>query len=174
MLNSPLGALESLQLRRTASPLIPHQVTDWDTFQKSRGPKTREDIFSTTFVFRARIYDQARSNEYLKRQLESLQQSYIILDSDESVREILRKEPMLAALLIEAVEPLKKAFGSRQIQMRPQVTDDDSFLKIAVQLPANFPAPETALLSFDSAWWLNNCHRSSGALVFDYEIQDAV
>jgi len=53
--------------------------------------------------------------------------------------------------------------------------DDDSMLKVAVQLPADFAGdPERALRSFDREWWIGNCHRSRGSLVFDYEIQVAL
>jgi hypothetical protein len=74
------------------------------------------------------------------------------------------------------VGPLQVAFGEgRIIQLRVQASDDDSLLKAAVQLPADFgDDPERALRSFDAQWWLDNCRRSGGALVFDYEIQDAV
>jgi hypothetical protein len=72
--------------------------------------------------------------------------------------------------------PLKNAFGeSPTFQIRVQFSDDDSLVKVAVQLPADPQGePERALRYFDEQWWLKNCHRSGGALVFDYEIQDAV
>lgn len=117
------------------------------------------------------------SAEYLDlaAQLRSLQQYYTILGSDQIVIEILEEEPALYALLVEAVDQLKNAFGEGWIiQVRVQ-SEDDSFLKVAVRLPADFgDDPERALRSFDAEWWLDNCHRSGGALVFDYEIQDAV
>jgi hypothetical protein len=77
---------------------------------------------------------------------------------------------------MEAVAPLKNAFGEMPVlQVRVQSSDDDSLVKVAVQLPADLAGePERALRSFDEHWWLKNCHRSSGTLVFDYEIQDAV
>ena len=61
------------------------------------------------------------------------------------------------------------------IHVWAQSSDDDSILKVAVQLPADFDRdPERALQSFDEEWWLNNCHRSGGVLVFDYEMHDAI
>lgn len=109
-------------------------------------------------------------------QLPFLQQHYTILDNNHSLIELLREDPALAALLIEAVKPLRNAFGEgRILQLRVQSSDDDSFLKVAVQLPSHFDGdPERALRSFDAGWWLENCHRSGGALVFDYEIHAAV
>jgi hypothetical protein len=121
-------------------------------------------------------FEQTRSNLDVAAQLRTLEQRYTILDSGRLIIEVLEEEPALFPLLVEAVQPLRRVFGEMQIlQLRVQYSDDDSLLRVAVQLPANFDDdPERALQSFDSEWWLNNCHRSAGALVFDYEIQDAV
>jgi hypothetical protein len=107
--------------------------------------------------------------------LRSLQEHYMILDSEDSI-ELLQQQPSLFRLLIEAVEPLRMAFGNDHIlQLRVLHSDEGILLKIAVLLPSNFSDdPEQALHSFDVEWWLNNCHHSNGALVFDYEIQDVV
>jgi len=103
-----------------------------------------------------------------------LQQHYTILDTNSTI-ELLEQEPALYELLAEAVGPLQNAFGEgRTVQLRLQSSGDESLLKVAVQLPADFAGdPERALRSFDDEWWLDNCHRSGGALVFDYEIQGA-
>jgi hypothetical protein len=109
-------------------------------------------------------------------QLRSLQQHYTVLNSNRVIIKLLEEESALYTLLVEAVGPLKTAFGEgRIVQVRVQFSDDDSLLKVAVQLPVDFEKDsERALRSFDEEWWLNNCHRSGGALVFDYEIQDGV
>jgi hypothetical protein len=109
-------------------------------------------------------------------ELRTLQRHYTILDSDRLVIELLEDEPALLPLLIDAARPLRNAFGEgRVFQLRGQLSDDDRLLRVAVQLPAKSGGdPERALRAFDEDWWLENCHRSGGALVFDYEIQDAV
>ena len=109
-------------------------------------------------------------------QLSALQKDYATLGDSSRFIEVLEEEPRLFALLIEAARPLRAAFGERAaLQLRAQYSDDDRLLKVGVRLPADFGAdPEQALRSFDAQWWLKNCHRSGGALVFDYEIQDAV
>ena len=105
----------------------------------------------------------------------SLKQHYTILDSNDVIIKLLDEKPSTYLLLIEAVKPLQNVFGpGRIIRMRAQISDDDSLIKIAVQLPRTFEDPEYALSNFDADWWLNNCNRSGGALVFDYEIQDAL
>ncbi|HYW42528.1 MAG TPA: hypothetical protein VE959_06705 [Bryobacteraceae bacterium] len=109
-------------------------------------------------------------------QLRTLRQHYTTVDSDHAIIELLEEQPALYPLLVEAVRPLRNAFGEgRQIQFRVQSSDDDILLKVAVQLPGDSGGdPERTLASFDSDWWLDNCHRSGGALVFDYKIRDAI
>jgi len=112
----------------------------------------------------------------IANQLLSLRKCYSIADPTQPVIDLLDEQPALYSLLSEAVMPIEKAFGEGHIlEMRAQFSDDDGLLKVTIQLPADFgPDPEIGLESFDRDWWLDNCHRSGGALVFDYEIQDAV
>jgi len=110
------------------------------------------------------------------RQMSALQEDYTISHCNGMVTQLLAQEPALGDLLSEAVSPLRDAFGDgRLLKVRAQQSDDDSLLKVAVQLPADFDGDaERALSIFDKEWWIKNCHRSCGSLVFDYEIQDAV
>lgn len=180
MLSAPATALDVPQALPAAPPSL-HQTPEWYEGQATNWPA------NIVFASRARrltgsdflppcSYEQARPIRDYAEQLRSLQQHYTILDSNRLIIELLEEEPALYALLVEAVRPLQNAFGERRIvQVRGQFSDDNSFLKVAVQLPADFGGdPERALWSFDGEWWRNNCHRSGGALVFDYEIQDAV
>ena len=109
-------------------------------------------------------------------QLRSLRQHYTIVDENPDVMHLLDGDPSLDQLLCEAVSPLRQAFGeTRPFHLRLQHSEDDTLLKVAVQLPPDFSGDAECLLrSFDTAWWLSQCHRSGGAVVFDYEIQDAV
>jgi hypothetical protein len=121
-------------------------------------------------------YEQARPSRDHAGQLRALQRHYAILASDRLIIELLEDESALYALLLEADTPLHHAFGEKRVlQVRVLLSDDDRLIRVAVQLPAD-PAgdPERALRAFDGDWWLSNCHRSGGALVFDYEIQDTV
>jgi len=108
-------------------------------------------------------------------QLRALQEHYTILDDDRTVRELLETEPALYSLLKEAIKPLRHAFGDKWIiHVRVLSSNEDTILKVAVQLPADFGGdPERALRAFEEEWWLNNRHRSGGALIFDYEMRDA-
>lgn len=129
-----------------------------------------------SFFTQGNTFEQIRPNRDVTGQLRTLRQYYTVFESDRRVIEVLEEQAALFTLLIQAVGPLQMAFGEKRLlQVRVQYSDDDRFLKVAVQLPADFGSdPEGALRSFDREWWLQNCHRSGGMLVFDYEIQDAV
>jgi hypothetical protein len=110
-----------------------------------------------------------------QQQVRTLQGHYTIADNDSVISGLLSQQRSLYGILMEAVTPLHQAFGERRVlQLRAQFSDEESMLKAVVWLPVNFDDPERALRSFDATWWLQNCHRSGGSLVFDYEIQDAV
>jgi hypothetical protein len=129
---------------------------------------SRGEHFANTDNF----YEQQRPSRDFAAQLCALHQHYTILDDDRVVTGLLEEEPALYSLLIGAVAPLQRAFGDRRlVYIRVQSCDEDSLLKVVVRLPANFGGdPECALQAFDEEWWLNNCHRSGGTLVFDYEM----
>ncbi len=108
-------------------------------------------------------------------ELRLLQGYYTFLDRDAIVIEFLKDEMPLYLLLIDAVDPIQSVFGKHcNLHAKVLSSDEDSLLKVAVQLPASFEDPQGALRSFEQNWWLNNCHRSGAGLVFDYEIQDAL
>lgn len=79
--------------------------------------------------------------------------------------------PQFFALLCEAVEPLQRAFGDEiRLYLRDLSCAEDCLWKAVIEIPPDFQGdPEAALRSFDEDWWLANCHRSDGGLVFDYE-----
>lgn len=83
----------------------------------------------------------------------------------------MRTDTDLAALLAEARPHLGRAFGVSRTGLRYQRTDDGVHWKLVMLLPRDFSGdPEACLRQFDETWWLNNCHRSGGRLVFDYEV----
>jgi hypothetical protein len=143
------------------------QMAVWDQVQTSAlVPRRRAGLYNP--------YAQTHQRRDVTTQFRELQRHYTISGEDNDVKDFLEADHTLFALLSEAVQPLNAAFGNGLLQVRVQKADDDSLLKVAVQLPADFAQPECALQSFDDLWWINNCHRSAGALVFDYELRDAV
>ena len=175
-------ALDAQQLSRlTTSPPL-HQKPNWYEYQQSASLQPRANIefgaprLGGNDLSQGNLYEQTRPNGDLAAQLRTLQQHYTVVNSNRVIIELLEEEPALYRLLVEAVQPLRTVFGEKLLlQLRVQYSGEDSLLKVAVQLPADFGGdPEQVLHSFDTEWWLNNCHRSGGALVFDYEIQHAI
>ena len=71
----------------------------------------------------------------------------------------------------EAIPYLRQAFGEEcQILLRLQSTEEGPLYKMTVHLLPQYDRnPDQALRQFEETWWLDNCHRSEGNLVFDYE-----
>ena len=61
------------------------------------------------------FYDRPQPNIDFTAQLRTLHQHYTILDNDHTVTELLKTEPALYSLLIEAIEPLRHAFGNKRL-----------------------------------------------------------
>lgn len=144
----------------------------WEEAQRVSGDLGHPPAISRQHVEHS--YAQTPPRRDLAAQLRRIQQNYLIVDSDRDVIKLLDERPMLYVLLLDAVRPLQAQFGERLFCIRVEHSDYDSLLKVAVQVPADFPQPERALHTFDMNWWINNCQRSGGSLVFDYEIQDGV
>jgi hypothetical protein len=158
---------------------LSHRAPEWYEIQTATwSPRFASEAhgYGGSLLSQGTTFEQVRPNRDLSGQLRTLRQYYTLLESDRGVIDVLEDEAALFTLLIEAVQPLRTAFGEKRLlQVRVQYSDDDRLLKVAVQLPADFDCDaEGALRSFDREWWLKNCHRSGGTLVFDYEMQDAV
>jgi hypothetical protein len=77
--------------------------------------------------------------------MRALQRQYTFSGDRQVVVEFLEEEPVLFSLLTEALEPLRAAFGKgRLLHARVQRSDEDTLLKVAVQLPADFDGDATA------------------------------
>jgi hypothetical protein len=158
---------------RLSTPPPVRQSAEWcEKQQISAETSFAADISGRAERSLLAFYKQPRPHRDFAAQLRYLQRHYTFLDSDSAISELFETEPALYSLLIEAVEPLQRAFGDKTlVYARIQSADEDRILKVAVRLPANFgDNPEDALQNFDNKWWLYNCHRSGGALIFDYEM----
>lgn len=166
------------QNRPTIPPASYREVRGYDYQQTIMPPHDPHFVTGASLDDRVLSsgYEHSQPKKDFSAQLRALHQHYTILDDDRTFIELLATEPALCSLLIEAVEPLRHAFGDKRlIYIRIQSSDEGSILKVTVRLPANFgDNPEGALQAFDEEWWLYNCHRSGGALVFDYEMQNAI
>ncbi len=77
----------------------------------------------------------------------------------------------IAQLIQESLPFLWEAFGRYHISIRRQDTEGEDLCRVVVLLPPDYQGdPGDALRRFDETWWLSNCHRANGNLVFDYEV----
>lgn len=87
------------------------------------------------------------------------------------------EDPHLARLrgVVQEARPfVEAAFGAVLREIVVQVVHDagsgDSLMRVVARVASNDTAYLDGLLRlFDETWWLANCHRSGGQLVFDYE-----
>jgi hypothetical protein len=103
--------------------------------------------------------------------LRLLHEFYRIIADDHAMVACLEATPALYCLLIEAVHPLQQAFGEQHLMhVRILSSGEEPLLKVVAELPVDYGSdPDHALRSFDDQWWIHNCHRADGRLVFDYE-----
>jgi hypothetical protein len=81
--------------------------------------------------------------------------------------------PALYALALEATPALEAAFGAVLNWTELRMLRDeggDALLLVVARVDSHDTAYLDGLLRlFDETWWLANCHRAGGQLVFDYE-----
>lgn len=107
------------------------------------------------------------------RSLEQLEQHYI-LEGKNALTALLQEQRDLPAILTEAVPQLRRWFGDRLLQLKATSDDDNVIARGSVVWPGSLQDAEAALAAFDQNWWLENCVRSHGYLVFDFELVDGV
>jgi hypothetical protein len=108
------------------------------------------------------------------KRLRDLQRLYTPVGAEELIVDLLAEVPVLFSLLKEAVDPIYAEFGDAIIlQLRAQESDENVLLRVVIQSALNIEEAEVALERFEDAWWLDNCHKSSGSLVFDCSVRPA-
>jgi hypothetical protein len=96
---------------------------------------------------------------------------YEIADERDEVMEFIGETPVLADLLLEAVPPLRKAFGGDKVRkLRMVAGGGEAMLVVSVTWPGSEESAEAAREKFLDDWWLANCHRAEADLIFDYEL----
>jgi hypothetical protein len=76
------------------------------------------------------------------------------------------------ALIRESLPALCGAFGVSTIRIQRRCEPDGTKRwRVVALLPPDFPyIPAVCLWHFDEGWWLANCHRSRGDVVFEYAL----
>lgn len=104
------------------------------------------------------------------RETQDIERSYVI-DNRPVVLSFIERNH-LQDLLLEAICPLRTAFGNRgAVQTLRIVRDDEGVdtLFCIVQFRGDVETGMQALASFDEQWWLERSRSCGGKLNFDFE-----
>jgi hypothetical protein len=107
------------------------------------------------------------------RWIVQLERQYI-LEGKNGLVTLLQEQRGLPGLLLDAVPQLRRWFGDRLLQLRVSADEEDITARASVVWSGGLEEAEEALRAFDRNWWLANCPRSNGYLVFDFELVDGV
>jgi len=82
------------------------------------------------------------------------------------------EENQLTDVLVQAIEPIKKAFGESRSRKLAVLEDDEGSraLFCLVAFPGSLNEAQKALDSFDRDWWLRNAGEFGSKLNFDFEL----
>lgn len=110
--------------------------------------------------------------EEQQRELDNLRREYVFSDPS-SVRAFLREHRALPVVLLDAVPWLKTSFGAdATLQLQLMLEEDEPTSLCGLVLwTGSLASAQMALHEFDESWWLRNCQRASGNLIFDYELR---
>jgi hypothetical protein len=112
--------------------------------------------------------------ELVSESINKVEAHYIITEGKERVAGLFCEQRELPKLLLEAVRPLRTSFGEKLLQLQANSDGDDIFLKSTILWPGDAASARAALDNFDQSWWLDNCTRAHGHLIFDYELVDGL
>ena len=105
--------------------------------------------------------------------IRQMERYYIVSDKEQVLSE-LHEHRYLCDLLLGAVPHLRQAFGESLLRLTVGADDEDSAVKVSVPWRGTLEAAEGCLRAFDDSWWLDNCAKSNGYLVFDIELLDGL
>lgn len=153
--------------RRSGFAALDRQQADY--FADSQAdPRASRQMSRDSISIETGERDQPRHED---SKLGRISREYVIRNAGR-LKDLVVEAPVLAELLCEAIAHLNSSFGGDSIK-RIEVVDSDEGASIRVLariMTGGLSEADAALRDFDEKWWLLNCHRSDGSLVFDYEI----
>jgi hypothetical protein len=104
------------------------------------------------------------------KSIERLRSAYAISDLAKVGSFI--EENRLTEALVQAIEPIKKAFGESPSRKLAVLEDDEGSRNLfcLVAFPGSLNEAQEALDSFDRDWWLRNAGKFGSKLNFDFEL----
>jgi hypothetical protein len=115
--------------------------------------------------------EKPESTPVSERELNDVRARYVFSEPAE-VELFLKDHRTIPGLLLEAAAYLRNCFGPI-VPLRLTVSlEEDGSRTLQALAVWNGPLNEAknALARFDMDWWLDNCRRSSGRTIFDYEL----
>lgn len=106
-----------------------------------------------------------------EKRLDQLQR-YFVFPPGPSIDSLLLNYPTVSQLLLEAAPHLQRVFAPATIFELKAPLDEFGDLTVyaVVRWAGSILDVSEALERFDDEWWLANCARASGLLVFTYEL----
>jgi hypothetical protein len=115
----------------------------------------------------------APSSSDVRGNLLDLRRHYAFVGDESLITAALEEVPTLYALLENAAEPLRLAFGQGNLlQLEALESDEGIILRVMVKLPPRTENAPDLMGRFQRSWWFKNCSSAEASLVFDYEISD--
>lgn len=151
---------------------FPDPVSDWE--------KTAYALL--IFIDWKRMFEQGSSTEafrpagrigdLLDQEIGAIRDQYSFYD-DAKVEGFLRNNSDLVPLLFEAIDPVRKHFGTAQLKLRysedPEGTGDN-YLELAIITDEPVDTALGKLEAFDRHWWLE-AGKDESRLIIDIEIE---
>lgn len=104
------------------------------------------------------------------RATKGLEEAYVI-EGRPAVDSFI-KNNRLRGLLLQAINPLDRAFGKAAIKSLMLACDDEGAqtLYCLITISSDLHSARRALAVFDHEWWLKYCGLAAGQLNFDFEL----
>jgi len=150
------------------APQQVQSVLEYSAQQTALTDETRPTVFQSLRVFYQPHFDVG----WVKDAVKILAKDYAVAGPDELIVDVLSEEARIFSILREAAPHLHGVFGDTRILRLEAIEGDEGpLLRVVVVLNDNQgDDPEVSLDRFNHEWWIDNCHRGSGILAFDYEI----
>ena len=131
---------------------------------------TESDATSGTF-FNSYEADLKREQQELANDISMLYRLYLI-DHPRTVSTFLQSHRTISSVLIEAEPYLKKSFGPKVLSGIRVISDEQEAgsIRVSVNWPGQVSEAVIALAKFDETFWLANCRRGTGRVIFDYDL----
>lgn len=102
------------------------------------------------------------------RDIETINTAYAI--ANDKVSEFLEENPIHEGILLQAIEPLRSAFGvDKTFRLELVHEDGEASIHCVILWPGSVQSAASSLDAFDENWWLDHMNPKA-YLVFTYQL----